>query len=299
MTRRGDGATGRRGERGEGGSPAPSSQPPAPARERLQKVLAHAGVASRRAAEQLIQQGRVSVNGAVVAELGVQVDPVRDRVAVDGRPLIGTPAQSPDHAYTYLALNKPVGVVSTARDPEGRPTVVELVQRQPRRPGRRAPRLYPVGRLDADSEGLLLFTDEGELTYRLTHPRYGVEKEYLALVRCPPDERLVAPLREGVLLDDGPARAVWAEVVRAARADEDGAGAGALVRVVLHEGRKRQVRRMLAAVGCPVLRLRRVRVGPIHLGGLPPGESRPLRSREVRLLRRAVGLEEAGAKREE
>ena len=241
-------------------------------KERLHKVLAHAGVASRRAAERMIRDRRVRVNGALVLELGTQVDPSRDRIEVDGHPL-----PRGETAHHYLALNKPIGVVSTAHDPEGRPTVVSLVQ---------APqRVYPVGRLDIDSEGLVLLTDDGELTFRLTHARFGVEKEYQVHVDCPEfGERELEQLRRGVMLEDGLARAVRAQLLRS-RPN------GAVARVVLLEGRQREVRRMLAAVGCEVEYLLRVRIGPLGLGDLRPGQHRVLRSREVEALRAAVGLE--------
>jgi 23S rRNA pseudouridine2605 synthase len=241
-------------------------------KERLHKVLAHAGVASRRAAERMIREHRVRVNGALILELGIQVDPASDRIEVDGRPVVGG-----EVAHHYAALNKPLGVVSTARDPGGRPTVVDLVHA--------AQRLYPVGRLDIDSEGLVLMTDDGELTFRLTHARFGVDKEYLVLVACS-DFRPghLEQLREGVVLDDGLARAVRARLVKHTPR-------GAIVRLVLVEGRQRQVRRMLAALGCAVDRLQRVRIGPLLLGTLEPGQHRALRPREVEALRAAVGLD--------
>jgi 23S rRNA pseudouridine2605 synthase len=241
-------------------------------KERLHKVLAHAGVASRRAAERMIRDGRIRVNGALVIELGTQVDPARDRIEVDGKPLARG-----ETAHHYVALNKPLGVVSTAHDPEGRPTVVELVH---------APqRVYPVGRLDIDSEGLVLLTDDGELTFRLTHARFGVEKEYQVQVGCTDlGEREMEQLRRGVMLEDGLARAVRAQVLRPL-------SNGAVVRIVLHEGRQREVRRMMAALDCTVEHLVRVRVGPLSLGELKPGEHRVLRSREIQALREAVGLE--------
>jgi 23S rRNA pseudouridine2605 synthase len=237
-------------------------------------VLAHAGVASRRAAERMIRDRRIRVNGALVVELGTQVDPAHDRIEVDGRPLARGEA-----AHHYLALNKPLGVVSTAHDPEGRPTVVDLVHAQRR--------LYPVGRLDLDSEGLVLLTDDGELTFRLTHARFGIEKEYHVVVTCSGevDEQLVQHLRSGVVLDDGPAHAVRASLLRT---NQRGGG---MLRVVLLEGRQRQVRRMLAALGCGVERLQRVRIGPLVLGDLEPGEHRSLRQREVEALRASVGLD--------
>jgi 23S rRNA pseudouridine2605 synthase len=241
-------------------------------RERLHKVLAHAGIASRRAAERMILDQRIRVNGALVLELGTQVDPTADRIEVDGRPF----SFRGEARLSYVALNKPAGVVSTAHDPQGRPTVVELVNA--------SQRLYPVGRLDIDSEGLVLLTDDGELTFRLTQARFGVEKEYHVLVACADfGEQHLAQLRRGVVLDDGPARAVRANLVRASTR-------GALVQIVLVEGRQRQVRRMLAALGCVVERLERVRIGSLRLGHLAPGQHRSLRPREVAALRTAVGL---------
>lgn len=243
-------------------------------KERLHKVLAHAGVASRRAAERLIREHRVRVNGAVVLELGTQVDPSHDRIEVDGRPLTRVETE-----HQYIALNKPIGIVSTAHDPEGRPTVVDLVHA-----GRR---VYPVGRLDIDSEGLVLLTDDGELTFRLTHARFGIEKEYQVHVVCADaefGEPHLEQLHRGVMLDDGLARAVRASIVNSA-------GRAAIARIVLVEGRQRQVRRMLAAVGCGVERLQRVRIGPQLLGDLKSGEHRALRRREVEALRDAVGLD--------
>jgi len=241
-------------------------------KERLHKVLAHAGVASRRGAERMILDHRIRVNGTIVLELGTQVDPSADRIEVDGRPLARGDAK-----LHYIILNKPPGVVSTAYDPEGRPTVVELVHARER--------LYPVGRLDIDSEGLVLLTDDGELTFRLTHARFGVEKEYHVLVACPDfSERHLEHLRRGVVLEDGSARAIRADLIRTTPR-------GGLVRMVLVEGRQREVRRMLAAVGCAVDGLQRVRIGPLRLGDLETGQHRSLRSREVAALRSAVGLE--------
>jgi 23S rRNA pseudouridine2605 synthase len=229
---------------------------------RLAKFLAHAGVASRRAAEQLVFAGRVTVGGAVVR------DPARDvgegdAVAVDGMPA------ALERRHVVYALNKPAGYVSTAKDPQGRPTVVSLV------PSRE--RLYPVGRLDADTTGLLLVTNDGELAHRLTHPSFEVPRVYRAQVRRPPvREPALRRLREGVLLDDGrtaPAR------VRRLTPDR--------LEIVLHEGRKRQVRRMCEAVGHPVVRLERIAFGPLRLGDLPLGGHRRLSAAEVERLRRA------------
>ena len=240
-------------------------------KERLHKVLAHAGVASRRAAERMILDHRIRVNGALVVELGTQVDPSADRIEVDGRPLARGEAR-----LHYVVLNKPTGVVSTAHDPEGRPTIVDLV--------RASHRLYPVGRLDIDSEGLVLLTDDGELTFRLTHARFGIEKEYHVQVACPDfGEQHLEQLRRGVVLDDGLARVKRADLIRTTPR-------GGLVRIVLIEGRQREVRRMLAAIDCAVDGLQRVRIGPLRLGDLEPGQHRSLRPREVTALRKAVGL---------
>lgn len=240
--------------------------------ERLHKFLAQAGIASRRAAEQLITSGRVSVNGETVTRLGVQVDPERDRVEVDGVLV------QPSGQKLYLVLNKPAGVVTTTRDPWGRPTVMDLVPK--------VGRLYPVGRLDAETEGLLLLTNDGELANRVMHPRYGCDKEYRALVRGVPSEEALEELRSGVQLDDGVARAVRVEVA------ERAPGGRQWLRLTLREGRKREVRRMLAAVGLPVEYLQRVRIGPLKLGELPVGKARPLSRSEVAALYAAT---EAGS----
>jgi pseudouridine synthase len=236
--------------------------------ERLQRALARAGFGSRRACEELIAGGRVEVDGRP-ASLGDRVDPAHQRVTVDGVEV------NLDPRVRYFALHKPRGVVSTMRDPQGRPDIRSFV------PGD-APGVVPVGRLDRDSEGLLLLMNDGELANRLTHPRFGVEKEYLVEVAGFPRPAQLARLREGVELDDGPARAVAASVV-------DRHGDRAAVRMVMAEGRKREVRRMLQAVGLPVVRLIRVRIGPVRLGALAPGEVRPLSAAEVRELARAAG----------
>lgn len=246
------------------------------AEQRLHKLLARAGLTSLRGAEELIREGRVSVNGQRVLAPGTKADLTHDRVEVDGQPVSLAAAE----AHTYLMLNKPVGVVSSARDPGGRPTVIDLVSVPD------VARLYPVGRLDADSAGLLLLTDDGELTYRLTQARFRVEKEYHALVRgFVRDDVLDQLVRPGVELEDGRANAVRVAVLEADRRSGE-----SWVRVVLHEGRKREVRRMLAAIGHPVLMLRRVRVGTLPLGELEPGEWRALSDAEVDGLRRSVGL---------
>ena len=229
---------------------------------RLGKFLAHAGVASRRAAERLIAEGRVTVGGELVTDPARAVDE-RSRVAVDGEPLALEPRE-------VHALNKPAGVVSTARDTHGRPTVIELV-RSPRR-------LYPVGRLDADTTGLILLTNDGELAELLTHPRHGVERVYRARVRGGPvADRALRELREGVELEDGrtaPARA---------RQLEPG-----VLEITIREGRKRQVRRMCEAVGHRVEELERVAFGPLRLGDLKLGKSRRLTPAEMERLRKAA-----------
>lgn len=234
-----------------------------PSGERLQKVLAQAGLGSRRACEELIAAGRVRVDGQVAA-LGRRVDPASDQVTVDGVPIAVRPG------LVYYLLNKPAGVVTTAADPEGRPTVTELVPT--------APRVHPVGRLDADTEGLLILTNDGELTQRLSHPSFGVEKEYLVELQSPPRPVSIRRLREGVELKDG----VTAPA-RVARVGETG------LRIVIHEGRNRQIRRMCAAVGHPVARLVRTRIGSLRDRTLAPGEWRRLTRSEVRSLERAAG----------
>ncbi len=235
---------------------------PEPEGERLQKVLARAGFGSRRACDELIEAGRVTVGGEV-AVLGRRVDPEHDRVEVDGVPVGIRPG------LVHYLLNKPAGVVTTASDPQGRPTVVGLVPDEPR--------VFPVGRLDADTEGLLLLTNDGDLAHRLTHPSFGVEKEYLAAVEGTPSRGTVRRLREGIDLDDG--RTAPARVAQVGPS---------LLRITIHEGRNRQVRRMCAAVGHPVTRLVRTRIGPLADRRLPPGAWRPLTVDEVRSLERAV-----------
>jgi 23S rRNA pseudouridine2605 synthase len=236
--------------------------------ERLQRTLARGGLGSRRGAEDLIREGRVTVNDRV-ATLGDRVDPARDVVEVDGHRV------SVDPSLRYLAFHKPAGVTTTMRDRHAESDLTPYLPSDAR--------VFPVGRLDRDTEGLLLLTNDGELANRLMHPRHGVQKEYLAEVEGRPSDRQVARLVRGVQLEDGVARAVSARPL--ART----AGRGA-VRVVMEEGRKREVRRMLAAVELPVRRLIRVRVGPIRLTGLPPGQIRELAPEEVRRLYRAAGL---------
>ncbi|MCB0971337.1 MAG: rRNA pseudouridine synthase [Acidimicrobiales bacterium] len=228
----------------------------------MQKVLARVGLGSRRVCEELIADERVTVNG-VVAELGRRVDPDHDLVEVDGAPI----GIRPDLVH-YL-LNKPAGVVTTSSDTHGRPTVVDLVPAEPR--------VFAIGRLDLDTEGLLLLTNDGELANRIAHPSGGVEKEYLAQVAAEPSRGALRRLREGVELDDGPTAPAQVSLVEPT-----------LVRLVIHEGRNRQVRRMLDAVGHPVLRLIRTRIGPITDRRLAPGGWRALTGAELRSLEAAV-----------
>lgn len=230
--------------------------------ERLQKVLARVGLGSRRTCEELIADGLVTVNGEV-AELGRRVDPERDKVEVDGVPIGVRPG------LVHYLLNKPAGVVTTSSDPQGRPTVLDLVPA--------TPRVFAVGRLDLDTEGLLLLTNDGDLANRIAHPSHGLEKEYLAQVQGTPTRATLRTLREGVELDDG--------ITAPAKASLTPPN---LVRLVIHEGRNRQVRRMLDAVGHPVERLVRTRIGPIADPRLPPGEWRSLTTDELRSVERAV-----------
>ena len=237
--------------------------------ERLQKVLARAGIASRRKCEEMIAAGRVRVNGQTVCEPGTQIDAESDGVEVDGQPIaISTPR-------VYWLVNKPVGYLSAVSDPRGRPTVLDLVGSQER--------LYPVGRLDLDSEGLILLTNDGELAQRLTHPSFEHEKEYHVWVDGLPTQRSLQRLREGIELEDG---FTWPAQVHVLREEEG----GTWLRFVIHEGRKRQLRRMCEAVGHTVRRLIRVRMGPLSLGDLPAGESRALTQAELGALKEAVTL---------
>ena len=237
--------------------------------ERLQRTLARAWFGSRRACEELIASGAVRVNDHE-ATLGDKVDPSVDEVRVRGVRL------STDPALRYLVLHKPAGVTTTMRDPHARSDLRALLPKD-------GPRVFPVGRLDRDTEGLLLLTNDGELANRLAHPRHGVDKEYLAEVDGVPTERHLSRLMRGVDLDDGPATPVAVRSVGRA-------GQRTAIRVVMGEGRKREVRRMLAAVGLPVRRLVRVRVGPVKLGRLRAGELRDLTPEEVQSLYRAAGL---------
>ncbi len=242
--------------------------------ERLQRSLARAGFGSRRACEEVIAARRVEINGRV-ATLGDRLDPAVDEVRVDGSKVNVDPEM-----HTF-ALHKPRGVTTTMRDPHAERDLGGFLPK--------GVHVFPVGRLDRETEGLLLLTNDGSLAHRLTHPRYAIEKEYLAEVGKPPSRRQLARLRRGVELDDGTARAVDARSAGGWGGKGGAAGRGG-VRLVMVEGRKREVRRMLDAVELPVRRLVRVRVGPIRLGTLRPGEIRELGAEDVRALYRAAGL---------
>jgi pseudouridine synthase len=242
---------------------------------RLNKLLSAAGVASRRAADELIRQGRVAINGRVVSVLGTQADPARDDVRVDGRRVRATAARR------YVLLYKPRGVVSTRTDPQRRTTVIDLLAR-----AGITGYFYPVGRLDFDSEGLILLTNDGEFAERVTHPRYELERTYEAQVEGVPDERDLERLRRGVVIDGrrtAPARVRLVRVVKARGATQ------AVLEIALHEGRNRQVRQMCDAIAHPVARLRRTRIGPVTDRGLKPGILRDLTPAEVRSLMKPAG----------
>ncbi|NLN07387.1 MAG: rRNA pseudouridine synthase [Firmicutes bacterium] len=237
---------------------------------RLQKYLALCGVASRRAAEKIIAAGRVRVNGRKVTRMGVLVDPSADRVEVDN--LIVRPAEQ----YEYILLYKPEGCVTTMKDPLGRPTVKDLVRDV-------GVRVFPVGRLDRDTSGLLLLTNDGELANRLTHPSFGIEKEYLARVKDLPSRETLQRLAAGIMLAEGMTAPAKVRLIKGGRPTS-------LLSLTLKEGRNRQVRRMLEAVNHPVVSLKRVRLGPLTLKGLRRGEWRRLRAQEVKALRQLAGL---------
>jgi 23S rRNA pseudouridine2605 synthase len=240
---------------------------------RVQKFLARAGCASRRGSEDLMTAGRVKVNGVVTSELGGKVDPAVDVVTVDGK--VVRLAESP----VYLAFHKPPGVVTTMSDPQGRTTVAELV------PVKQHPGLFPVGRLDYETTGLLLFTTDGELSHRILHPKWKVEKTYRVLVDGRVEEPELDRLREGVSLDDG--------LTAPARVTAIRRGTTSYCEIAIREGRKRQVRRMFSAIGHPVIELHRVSFGPVDIGDLSKAGWRYLTPQEVSALKEAVGLEEA------
>lgn len=240
--------------------------------ERLQKILARAGLASRREAERWILEGRISVNGTVVRKLGSQADPAKDSIKVDGKRV--KPAASP----LYYAFHKPPGVITTLNDPERRPDLTPYLARL----GEKR-RVFPVGRLDYNTTGILLLTNDGKLALRLTHPRFGVKKIYrVKLSACPTEEDLVR-LRKGIRLDDGVTAPARVRIVEKLKKN-------AWVEIELHEGRRREVRRMFEALGYFVEKLIRIRFGPISLGALALGTLRPLSQIEVQSLKRAVGF---------
>lgn len=239
--------------------------------ERLQKFLAHAGIASRRSAEELILSGRVQVNNVVVTQLGTKINPLRDVVKVNGHVI------KKKEELKYYILNKPNGYVTTLKDPQGRPKVIDLLK------GVEA-RLYPVGRLDFATEGLLLMTNDGELSYRLTHPKYKVEKIYVALVRGFPVDDAVEALRRGVMLCDGLTAPAKVRILGQIKGN-------ARIEIGIYEGRNRQVRRMMDSIGHPVIELKRVKFGPIPLGNLPLGKFRPLTENELKALKKSAKME--------
>jgi 23S rRNA pseudouridine2605 synthase len=247
--------------------------PSQPGPERLQKVLSTAGVASRRQSEQLILEGRVTVNGVTVTELGTKADPQHDDIRVDGRRIRA------EQRLRYILLNKPRGYVTTRSDPQRRPTVIDLLKSV-------REYVYPVGRLDYDSEGLLLLTNDGDLAARLTHPRHEVERVYEARVRGIPDAHELERLERGIVIDGrrtAPAR------VKLAHRPSTPSGPQAVLLLTIHEGRHRQVRKMLEAVGHPIVRLRRVKIGPISDETLKTGHYRDLTGPEIAALKRAAG----------
>ncbi|WP_315034150.1 pseudouridine synthase [Actinomyces oris] len=247
--------------------------------QRLQKVLAHAGVASRRACEQLIADGRVSVDGISVTEAGVRVDPLTQEIRVDGSRILTNPE------LITLMLHKPAGVVTTMEDPEGRPTVAQYgrdyLAEHPELPD--SLRLVHVGRLDTETEGLLLLSNDGELSHRLMHPSFEIAKTYVAIVEGQVEPWVPRKLRRGIELEDGEAKADRVTV-------KDSGPRGSIVEITLHSGKNRVVRRMLDAVGHPVTRLARTRLGPLRLGNLRPGQTRPLSGEEIAALQQEVGL---------
>ncbi|WP_003543809.1 pseudouridine synthase [Desulfotomaculum nigrificans] len=232
--------------------------------ERLQKVLARAGIASRRRCEELIVAGKVKVNGKAVTALGTKVDAAKDKIEVNGQPVTASQPK------VYFMLNKPRGYVTTLHDERGRKTVIDLLEGIEQR-------VYPVGRLDYDSEGLLLLTNDGELTNALTHPKHKVPKTYLVRVEGVPEPAKLKAMARGLVLADGPTAP--AQVRLAGVRDNR-----ALLEITIHEGRNRQVRRMCEHIGHPVLRLKRIRVGPLVLEGLKPGQFRPLTEVELKKL---------------
>jgi pseudouridine synthase len=233
--------------------------------ERIQKILANAGIASRREAERMVAEGRVAVNGEIVT-LGAKANPLVDHIKVDGKRLKGLQAK------VTILLNKPRGFLSTVEDPKGRPTIMDLLQRV-------KGRVYPVGRLDFDAEGLLLLTNDGDLAYVLSHPKFSVPRTYLAKVAGVPDEKKLLHLQKGVMLKDGRARAVICTIIRQREKN-------CWLRVVVTEGRNRLVKRMISTIGHTVLKLKRIEFGPVRLGDLPVGQFRHLTPEELAQLKK-------------
>ena len=240
---------------------------------RLNKFLAHAGVCSRREADRWIAEGRVTINGRIVLELGEKVDPARDKVVAGGKPVRGV-----EERQIYVLLNKPAGRVVSVKDPFGRPTVMELLNHLPGR-------VYPVGRLDLETEGALLLTNDGDLALKLTHPRYGVMKAYEVRVEGEPKDEDLDKIRRGIFLEGGRTAPAWVQVLRRGHRHSN-------LRVEIHEGRKREIRKLFEAVGYPVAGLVRVDFAGLTLEGLKPGKWRYLRTAEIRGLKKLVGLEE-------
>lgn len=243
--------------------------------ERLQKILSAAGIASRRAAEVYITDGRVSVNGQTVTELGTRADPEVDDIRVDGRRI------KPATRRRYILMYKPRGYITSRSDPQKRPTVIDLLAK-----GGVRDYVYPVGRLDYESEGLLLLTSDGDLAARLTHPSHEVEREYHARVRGVPDRHAIERLSKGVVIDGRKTAPAEVKLLKVIEGED---GSDAVMSLVLHEGRNRQVRRMCEAIAHPVVRLRRVRIGPITDDRIRPGEFRELDAKEIAALRRVAG----------
>ncbi len=238
--------------------------------ERLQKVIAHAGIVSRREAERFITEGRVAVNGSIVTQLGTKVDPTRDKINVDGRLVKSFPGK------VYVLMNKPAGYVSTLKDPQERPVVTDLLDRI-------NTRVFPVGRLDYDAEGVLLLTNDGELAHRLQHPRYGISRTYEVKVKDVPANSQLSSLRKGVRLEDGitlPAKAKFLKKTTK----------NCWLKITLYEGKNRQVKRMCAAIGHPVLKIKRVSLGSLGLGNVSRGKYRHLTQDEVKELYALVSL---------
>jgi 23S rRNA pseudouridine2605 synthase len=247
--------------------------------ERIQKILAKAGIASRREAERMIVEGRITVNGKFVDALGFKADPSKDHIKVDGKRM------NQFEPKITLLLNKPRGFLSTVKDPEGRPTVMDLIKKVKWR-------VYPVGRLDFDAEGLLLLTNDGDLAYTLSHPKFSIPRTYWVKVAGVLEEKKIARLKRGVMLEDGRARAVSFSILRQGEKNS-------WVRVVVTEGRNHLVKRMLSAIGYPVLKLKRTQFGPIQLGDLPFGQFRYLTPHEIMSLKAQSSSSEFRAKSSE